>query len=159
MTPPSHADSTRYPSRRRMSFVSRRTTLGQTVLLKVVAELPERHPQQLGGLGLNATCTIEGPLQVAPLQVVECRLEIQALLGNFDELGPPGGALASHGLGQGVGAEHVPGPEDDGALEHVLQLLDIGGPMVTLPDREPLRRDSPDVLAEMPLELLQEVPA
>src|SRR5260370_34199591 len=140
-----------------MSFVSGRTALRQAVLLKLVAELAEGHTQKLGGLRLDAAGPIQGALQIATREVVEGRLEVQALLRDGDWLGPPCRALAPYGLGQGVGAEHVSGPEHDCPLEDILELPDVAGPMVALQDRRRFRRDPTDVFPEVLAEFLQEV--
>src|SRR5229473_6486020 len=140
-----------------MSFVSGRTALRQAVLLKLVAELAEGHTQKLGGLRLDAAGPIQGALQIAPLEVVEGSLEVQALLRDVDKLGPPCRALAPYGLGQGAGAEHVSGPEHDCPLEDILELPDVAGPMVALQDRQRFRRDPTDVFPELLAEFLQEV--
>src|SRR5260370_34788223 len=100
-----------------MSFVSGRTALRQAVLLKLVAELAEGHPQKLGGLRLDAAGPIQSALQIAPLEVVEGSLEVQALLWDVDKLGPPRRALAPYGLGRGVGAAHASGPEHESPRE------------------------------------------
>src|SRR5678815_4673828 len=99
-----------------MSFVARRATLGQAVLLELVAKLPERHSEQLGGLRLNTAGAIQSPLEVAPLEIVQRGLEVEALLRNVDQLRPAGRALASHRLGQRIGVQHVGCAQHDGCL-------------------------------------------
>src|SRR5690349_20265666 len=140
-----------------MLFVTGRAPLGKAMLLKLVAELAEGHTKEFRRLGLDTARSIERPLEISPFEIVEGRLEVKALLGYVDELGSPGGALAANRLGQGVNAEHVAGAEHDRALEHVLELADVAGPVVSLEDRESLRRDPPNVLAEILAELLQEM--
>src|SRR5216110_2917892 len=62
----------------------------QTVLLQLVAELAERHPEQLGRLRLHASRALERDSQVAALEIVQRRLEVDALLGQVQDLRLPG---------------------------------------------------------------------
>jgi hypothetical protein len=59
------------------------------VLLELVAELPERHVQQFGGLGLHASCALERDLQIATLELVQGRVEIQAVVRDLDDVRAP----------------------------------------------------------------------
>src|SRR5438034_10207497 len=105
------------------------------MLLELVAELTEGHLEQLGCLRLNTARTIERALEVAAFDRVQGRLEIEAVLWDLDAIESLHRALAPHGLGQRVNAEHLPRPEHDGALQHVLELADIARPMIALEHR------------------------
>src|SRR5262245_36891020 len=57
---------------REVSIVDDRAAAAtQVVLLQLVAELAERHSQELGRLGLHTVRALECPLQVAALEVVQ----------------------------------------------------------------------------------------
>src|SRR5712691_9987232 len=49
------------------SVLGRAALLGQIVLLELVAELPERHSEQIRRLGLHSARPLERPLQVPAL--------------------------------------------------------------------------------------------
>src|SRR5215470_9004036 len=136
-----------------MSFVTRGSALGEAVLLELVPELTEGHAKELGRLGLYTAGTIQRALEIATLEVVESRLQVQALLRDVHQLGTARRALAPDRLGQGLRPEHVAPAQDDCALEHVLQLPDVAGPMVTFQDGESVRRDAAHVLAQILAEL------
>src|SRR5262245_54032649 len=55
-----------------------------TVLLQLVAELPETHPEQLGRARLHSTGSSQSHLEVAVLDLLDSGLEVEAVCWNLD---------------------------------------------------------------------------
>src|SRR5499426_4241951 len=151
------ADSYCYRGNPKVSRLDALALAHRLVLLELVAELPEGHLEEFGGLGLHATRAIERSLQIPALDGVEGGLEIETILRDVDTLQPLHRTFAPHGLGQRFHADHVLPAEHDGPLQHVLQLADVARPVVALEHRHGLRGHSADVLPQFLAELLQEM--
>src|SRR5438445_4459933 len=154
---PDEVDTSCNSSGQSLSGISSRSLADQAVLLKLVAELAKRHLEQLGRLRLHTSGTIEGPLQISPLDGVEGGLQVEPVLGQLYRFHALDRTLAPECLRQRLDAQHVPRPQHDGPLQHVLELADISGPVVSLEDDHGLRSDAARLLAEVLAELLQEV--
>src|SRR5262249_53214693 len=67
----------------------------EVVLLELVAELPERHVQQLGSLRLHASCALERDLKIATFELVQGRVQIETVVRHLDDVGLPSRTLAT----------------------------------------------------------------
>src|SRR2546422_7900626 len=128
----------------------------EPVLLDLVAELAERHTQELGGLGLHASGALESEPQVLLLDAIQGCVEVKTVLGKIrldvaHDTGPP------EALGQGLDAEALGAPEHDGALDDVLELADIPRPLMLLEHAHRFGRYRPHFLPELGRKLLDEV--
>ena len=107
--------------------------LAQVVLLHVIAERPEAHAEQLGRLHLHAAGPLQGLRDVVALDLLDVRLEIEA--SRRQRVDPA--ACASRGraasqrraAGSRAGRSGV-ASSADGALDDVLELADVAGPVV-----------------------------
>src|SRR5215467_15071806 len=118
------------------------------VLLELVSKLPEAHPQEFGGASLDSARARERHLEVSILDLVQSRLQVEAIGGNLDGHVLRDARLLQIGR-QRVRLERLPASEDQRALDDVLQLADVSGPAIVLEDRERLRADALHRLAEL----------
>src|SRR3990172_10834173 len=125
-------DGLRRRTRRGMSVARRRS---RPVFLELVPELAEAHAQELRSARLHAGRPRERHLDVALLDLVERRLEIEPAFRNLD-----GNVLDVAGTAQigrqRVCVQHLAAAEDERALDHVLELADVARPAIALEDRE-----------------------
>ena len=63
--------------------VATASCLLQIVLLHVIAERPEAHAQELGGLDLDAAGSLERLRNVLAFDVLDVLLEVEAIVGKF----------------------------------------------------------------------------
>src|SRR5947207_7983384 len=124
--------------------------------LELVAELAEAHAEELGRARLHPTRPRQREVDVALLDLVERRLEVEPALRNLDRdvedvAGPP------EVRRERVHVEHLAAPEDQRALDHVLELADVAGPPVALEDRERRGGHGAHGLAELRRPVLDEV--
>src|SRR3989304_2167838 len=105
--------------------------------LELVPELAEAHAQDLRGARLHAARPRERHLDVALLDLVERRLEVEPAFRNLD-----GNVLDVAGTAQ-IGRQRgrvqgLAAAEDERALDHVLELAEVARPAVALEDRKRL---------------------
>src|SRR5215467_5475500 len=131
-------------SRNGREAASARGGCALAVLLELVSKLPEAHPQELGGASLDSARPRERHLEVSILDLVQSRLQVEAIGGNVLR----DARLLQIGR-QRVRLERVPASENQRALDDVLQLADVPGPAIVLEDRERLRADALHRLAEL----------
>src|ERR1051326_5458588 len=89
----------------------------QVVFLHVVAERPEAHAEQFSGLDLNSAGTAQRLRDVAALDLLDVRFEVEARLGQDLGRGGRTGArtIAAHAARQAVGQNRLRRLERDGA--------------------------------------------
>src|SRR3972149_6541205 len=106
-----------------MSVARRRS---RPVFLELVPELAEAHAQELRSARLHAGRPREGHLDVALLDLVERRLEVEPAFRNLD-----GNVLDVAGTAQigrqRVRVQRLAAAEDERALDHVLELPGVRG--------------------------------
>src|SRR5438552_11064198 len=119
-----------------------------SVFLKLVPKLAETDAEEFRGSRLNAARAGQGHLQVAVLDLIQRRLEIEPvgrdLHGNLLRL-----ANLMEVRGQRLGREDVSAAQDERPLDHVLELPDIARPAVAFQNRQRLGADAPHDLAEL----------
>src|SRR5262249_13843696 len=127
--------------RRRGPFESILGSAALAVLLELVSELPETDAQELGGARLHPAGTGQRHLEIAPLDLVQHRLQVDPVRRDLhrDLLGLPGDIEVG---GKRLGLQHVPASEDESPLDDVLELPDIAGPAIALENRQRLRADA-----------------
>src|SRR3990167_4348987 len=124
--------------------------------MELVTELSEAHAKELGRTRLHPCRARQRHLDVAVLDPVERRLEVQTVRGNLQrDVRPIVGPLQVRW--QRSGFQYLAASEHERALDDVLELADVPGPPVLLEDGEGLGRHPPDALAELGGDLLDEV--
>ena len=110
-------------------------------LLKLVAELPEADPQQLGGV----ICT--PPARSSAGCMYRCSMRSASPPGRCPRRAAPaadrGGRAAGGGWPAAPQAPAARSPQHDRALDDVLQLTDVARPVVLLEHGQGLRRHAP----------------
>jgi hypothetical protein len=97
---------------------------------------------------LHAAGPVERPLEIPAFDGVQRRLQVEPLVGDLKNAGPPSfGPRIAHRRGKRVNAEDLTGAEHDGPLEHVLELPDVTRPAIAFQHRHGLRSDPPDILS------------
>src|SRR5262247_2409255 len=118
------------------------------MLLELVSELAETDAQELGCARLHPAGPGQGHLEIAPLDLVQHRLQVDPIRRDLhrDLLDFPGDIEVGW---KRLGFQHVAASENESPLDDVLELPDIAGPPIALENHQRLRADAPDGLAEL----------